>query len=46
MTIEKKDIEQYLLEVKKAVNCGRYRIDQHQKRRANLDLKPLLANGW
>ena len=38
MTIEKKDIEQYLLEVKEAVNCGRYRIDLHQKRQANLDL--------
>lgn len=38
MTIEEKDIEQYLSEVKEAVRNGRYRIDRNSRRQANIGL--------
>jgi len=38
LRIEKKDIENYLSEVKEAVANDRYRIDRNSKRQANIDL--------
>lgn len=38
MNIEIKDIEQYLSEVKKAVENGRYRLDRNSKRQDNIKL--------
>ena len=38
LNIDKKDIEQYLSEVKKAVENNRYRIDRNAKRQDNIDL--------
>ena len=38
LNIEKKDIEQYLSEVKEAVKNDRYRIDRNAKRQDNIDL--------
>lgn len=38
MEINKKDIENYLVEVKSAINNGRYRIDRNSKRQGNIDL--------
>lgn len=38
MTIDKKDIEQYLSEVKTAVERGRYRLDRNTRRRDNVTL--------
>ncbi len=38
MEINKKDIENYLAEVKSAINNGRYRIDRNSKRQGNMDL--------
>ncbi|MCM1048524.1 MAG: hypothetical protein NC433_08870 [Clostridiales bacterium] len=38
MNIEKKDIEQYLSEVKQAVESDRYRLDRNTKRQDNINL--------
>ena len=38
LNIEKKDIEQYLSEVKEAVGNDRYRLDQNAKRQDNINL--------
>lgn len=38
MAIDKKDIEQYLSEVKEAVNNDRYRIDRNTRRQDNIKL--------
>lgn len=38
MSIEKKDIEQYLSEVKAAVVNDRYRLDRNVRRQDNIDL--------
>lgn len=38
MSINKKDIEQYLSEVKKAVEKGRYRLDRNTRRTDNVNL--------
>ena len=38
MTINKSDIEQYLFEVKEAVQNNRYRIDRNRKRIDNINL--------
>lgn len=38
MNIDKKDIEQYLSEVKEAVGNNRYRLDRNEKRQDNIDL--------
>lgn len=38
MRIEKKDIEQYLSEVKEAVRNDRYRIERNPKRQDNINL--------
>ena len=38
MNIDKKDIEQYLFEVKEAVENNRYRLDQNAKRQDNINL--------
>lgn len=38
LNIDKKDIEQYLSEVKKAVGKGSYRIDWNAKRQDNINL--------
>lgn len=38
MNIEKKDIRQYLSEVKKAVGNDRYRLDRNAKRQDNINL--------
>lgn len=38
MGIDKKDIEEYLSEVKKAIKNDRYRIDRNTKRQDNIDL--------
>lgn len=38
MNIDKKDIEQYLSEVKEAVENDRYRLEQNDKRQDNINL--------
>lgn len=38
MNIEKKDIEQYLSEIKEGVENNRYRIDRNAKRQDNINL--------
>lgn len=38
MSINKKDIEQYLSEVKDAVGNDRYRLDRNSKRKDNINL--------
>ena len=38
MNIEKKDVEQYLSEVKEAVENDRYRLDRNEKRQDNVNL--------
>lgn len=38
LNIEKKDIEQYLSEVKEAVRNDRYRLDRNAKRQDNINL--------
>ena len=38
MNIREKDIEQYLFEVKEAVENNRYRLDQNAKRHDNINL--------
>lgn len=38
LNIDKKDIEQYLLEVKEAVQNDRYRIDRNTRRQDNINL--------
>lgn len=38
MNLDKKDIEQYLSEVKKAVENDRYRLDWNAKRQDNINL--------
>ena len=38
MNINKKDIEQYLSEVKEAVENNRYRIERNGRRRDNIQL--------
>ncbi len=38
MDIKKKDIEQYLSEVKEAVLHGRYRLDRNTRRQDNINL--------
>lgn len=38
LKIKMKDIEQYLLEMKEAVENGRYRIERNAKRQDNIDL--------
>ena len=38
LNIDQKDIEQYLLEVKDAVENGRYRLDRNAKRQDNINL--------
>lgn len=38
LNIEKKDIEQYLSDVKEAVGNDRYRLDQNAKRQDNINL--------
>ena len=38
MKIDKKDIEQYLFEVKNAVRNDRYRLDRNDKRQDNINL--------
>lgn len=38
MNIKMKDIEQYLSEVKEAVETGKYRIDRNAKRQDNINL--------
>ncbi|HIX68599.1 MAG TPA: type II toxin-antitoxin system MqsR family toxin [Candidatus Anaerostipes excrementavium] len=38
MNIRKKDIEQYLFEIKEAVENNRYRIDRNVRRQNNIDL--------
>ncbi len=38
MNIDKKEIEQYLSEVKKAVENDRYRLDRNARRRDNINL--------
>lgn len=38
MNIDKKDIEQYLSEVKEAVGNDRYRLDRNAKRQDNINL--------
>ena len=38
MNINKKDIEQYLSEVKEAVENNRYRIERNARRRDNIQL--------
>ena len=38
MDIDKKDIAQYLSEVKEAVENGRYRIDRNARRQDNINL--------
>ena len=38
MSINKKDIEQYLSEVKDAVGNDRYRLDRNSKRQDNINL--------
>lgn len=37
LNIEKKDIEQYLSEVKEAVRNDRYRLDRNAKRQDNIN---------
>ena len=38
MNIDRKNIEQYLLEIKKAVEKNRYRIDRNARRQDNINL--------
>ena len=38
MNIDKKAIEQYLLEVKSAVKKGNYRLDRNARRKDNINL--------
>ena len=38
MSIDKKDIEQYLFEVKEAVGNDRYRLDRNARRQDNINL--------
>lgn len=38
MNIREKDIEQYLFEVKEAVENNRYRLDRNAKRQDNINL--------
>lgn len=38
MNIDKKEIEQYLSEVKEAVGNDRYRIDRNARRQDNINL--------
>lgn len=38
MNIDKKDIEQYLFEVREAVENDKYRIDRNAKRQNNINL--------
>lgn len=38
MSIDKREIEQYLSEVKRSVRSGRYRLDQNTKRQDNVNL--------
>lgn len=38
MDIDRKDIEQYLSEVKEAVRNDKYRLDRNEKRKNNVDL--------
>lgn len=38
LNINKKDIEQYLSEVKEAVGNDRYRLDRNAKRQCNINL--------
>lgn len=38
MNIDRKNIEQYLLEIKKAVEKNRYRIDRNTRRQDNINL--------
>lgn len=38
LSIDKKEIEQYLTEVKEAVESDRYRIDRNSRRQDNIDL--------
>lgn len=38
MGIDKKDIEQYLFELKEAVGKDRYRIDRNARRQGNINL--------
>ncbi len=38
LNIRKKDIEQYLFEIKEAVENNRYRIDRNVRRQNNIDL--------
>lgn len=38
MNIDRKNIEQYLLEIKKAVKKNRYRIDRNARRQDNINL--------
>lgn len=38
LDIDKKDIEQYLSEVKEAVENGRYRLDRNARRQDNISL--------
>ena len=38
MNIDKKDIEQYLFEVKEAVENNRYRLDRNARRQDNINL--------
>ena len=38
LNIEKKDIEQYLSEVKESVGNGRYRLDRNARRQDNINL--------
>ncbi len=38
MTIERKDIERYLLDIKHAIENNRYRIDRNLRRKDNMDI--------
>lgn len=38
LSIDKREIEQYLSEVKRSVRSGRYRLDQNTKRQDNVNL--------
>lgn len=38
MSIDKRDIEQYLSEIKEAVGNGRYRLERNVKRQDNINL--------
>lgn len=38
MNMQKKDIEQYLFEVKESVETGKYRIDRNARRQDNINL--------